>query len=114
MLQVARLLDQAYDHDLHSKVVKQQMEKLRDPHLTPSSRVMRQLSERSQSFFQFAMHCALEQEKFFRNNPLSPEETAPFLHEAKRSLEAQRRMEASDNISFEQYLEGFFSPNVVC
>ena len=44
----------------------------------------------------------------------SPEETAPFLHEAKRSLEAQRRMEASDNISFEQYLEGFFSPNVVC
>ena len=114
MLQVARLFDMAYDNDLHTKVVKQQIEKLRDPHLTPSSKVIRQLDERDQSFFQFAMHCALEQEKHFRNNPLSPEETVPFLHEAKRSLEAQRRMEASDNVSFEQYLEGYFSPNVVC
>ena len=114
MLQVARLFDQAYDHDRHSKVVKQQMEKLRDPSLTPSSRVLKHLDQHDRSFFQFAMHCALEQEKHFRNNPLSPEECVPFLHEAKRSLEEQRRLEASDNVSFEQYLEHYFAPNVGC
>ena len=60
------------------------------------------------------MHCALEQEKYFRNQPLSPEESVPFLHEAKRSLEEQLRLEASDNMSFEQYLEHFFAPSVGC
>lgn len=114
MLQVARLFDLAYDDDRHTRVVKQQMEKLRDPGLTPSARVLRQLSERDQSFFQFAMHCALEQEKFFRNQPLTPEETVPFLHEAKRSLEAQRRLEASDTESFDQYLAAYFAPDACC
>lgn len=114
MLQVARLFDHAYQNDAHSTVVRQQMDKLKDPNLTPSARVMRQLSARDQSFFQFAMHCALEQEKFFRNQPLPPEECVPFLHEAKRSLEEQRRLEASDNVSFEQYLEDFFAPTVGC
>lgn len=114
MLPVARLLDHAYQHNAHSKVVQQQMEKLRDPNLTPSARVLRHLSERDQSFFQFAMHCALEQEKFFRNQPLSPEECVPFLHEARRSLEEQLRLESSDNVSFEQYLEDFFAPTVGC
>ena len=114
MLQVARLFDSAYQHDAHSKVVKQQMEKLRDPQLTPSARVLRQLSEHGQSFFQFAMHCALEQEQHFRNNPLSPEESVPFLHEARRSLDEQLRLEASDKVSFEQYLEHFFAPTAGC
>ncbi len=114
MLQVARLFDHAYQNDMHSKVVQQQMEKLKHPQLTPSARVLQHLDDREQSFFQFGMHCALEQEKYFRNQPLSPEECVPFLHEAKRSLEEQRRLEASDNVSFEQYLEQYFAPTVGC
>lgn len=114
MLHVARLFDHAYQHDTHSRIVQQQMEKLRDPRLTPSARVLRHLDEREQSFFQFGMHCALEQEKHFRANPLPPSEAVAFLHEARRSLEEQRRLEAGDTISFEQYLENFFAPNASC
>lgn len=114
MLQVAKLFDQAYGDDRHSRVIRQQMDKLRDPSLTPSARVIRELDAHDQSFFRFGMHCALEQEGYFRSRPLSAEEAVPFLHEARRSLEEQHRLEASDTVTFEQYLADYFAPSVDC
>lgn len=108
MLQVAYLFDQAYQHKAHSDVVKAQMEKLIDPATTPSAQVMRNLFDNDIPFFQFAMNRAHETEKFFKSQPLTPEEAAAFRKEAKRSIEAQHRLEASDDVSFEQYLNSFF------
>lgn len=109
MLQVAQLFDQAHGHNAHSEVVKAQIEKLSHPELTPSARVMDTLFKQEQSFFEFAMNSAQATANHFKNQPLSSTEAAAFAKEARRSIEAQRRIESEDEISFEQYLNNFFA-----
>lgn len=108
MLDVAKLFDMAHGHNQHTQVVKQQLEKLHNPALTPSAQVMRSLQQRDQSFYEFAVECAMDHKKHFMNQPLSSEEITPFLKEAKLSLSNQHRIEAEDKVSFEQYLNDFF------
>ncbi|WP_290587395.1 MULTISPECIES: glutamate--cysteine ligase [unclassified Ketobacter] len=109
MLQVAQLFDQAHGHSAHSGVVKAQMQKLAQPELTPSAQVMTTLFEQQQPFFEFAMNRAQDTANYFKNQPLSSAEAAAFTKEARRSIEAQRRIEAEDDITFEQYLDNFFA-----
>ncbi len=113
MLEVAKLFDLAHGHDKHSAVVKQQIEKLHNPALTPSAQVIRSLQQRDQSFYEFALECALDHKEHFMKQPLSSEEVIPFLREAKLSLANQHRIEAEDDISFEQYLSNFFEQDAL-
>ncbi|MEE2733117.1 MAG: glutamate--cysteine ligase [Pseudomonadota bacterium] len=114
MLQVAGLFDRAYGHQAHTEVVKAQMEKLVHPEQTPSARVMETIFEGEQSFFEFAMASAEHTANHFRKQPLSATEAAAFLKEARRSITAQHRIEAEDDITFEQYLSNFFSQDACC
>ena len=41
--------------------------------------------------------------------PMSGERHAEFVQEAEQSLERQRNIEASDDISFEQYLANYYA-----
>jgi len=109
MLQVARLFDQAHDSTDYTMVVKAQMEKLVRPQLTPSARIMDSLINRPQSYNEFAMERARETANYFTNQPLTSTEAAAFVKEARRSIDAQHRIEAEDRLSFEQYLAKFFS-----
>jgi glutamate--cysteine ligase len=114
MLKVAHLLDRAHNHTAHSDVVKAQMEKLVHPELTPSAQVMETIFTDYDSFFDFAMSRAQDTARHFSKQPLGSTEAAAFLKEARRSLEAQRRIEAEDDITFEQYLRDFFAQDACC
>ncbi len=113
MLHVAHLFDQAHQHTAHSAVVKAQMEKLIHPDQTPSARVMQTLFDNDQSFFEFAMNSAIETANYFTKQPLSSAEASAFSKEARRSIEAQRRLESEDDVSFEQYLSSFFAQDAL-
>jgi len=109
MLQVAQLFDQAHQHNQHSQIVKEQMQKLQDPSRTPSARVMRAIINQDRSFYDFAMECASNTARHFNEQPLCATRAASLKEEAQRSLLAQRQLEANDSVSFEQYLNQFFS-----
>jgi glutamate--cysteine ligase len=47
--------------------------------------------------------------EYFREHPPSPEVQANFDRETRESLQAQRDIEESEGISFEQHLDNFFS-----
>lgn len=113
MLQVAYLMDQAHDNKAYSTVVKAQMEKLVHPELTPSAQVMQTLFDNNQSFFEFAMNRATDTAGHFTKQPLTPTEASAFVKEARRSIEAQRRLEAEDEEPFEQYLNKFFAQDAL-
>ena len=109
MDEIARLFDQAHQTHLYSDALARQIEKVKDPQLTPSAQVIDILKQNQQSFFQFGMEMTLQHELHFRSHPLSEAQLNEFKMAAEKSLAAQKQIEASDDISFEEYLARYFA-----
>lgn len=106
---VATLLDVVHGSGDYSATLAEQMAKVADPDLTPSARVLREMTERDQSFFRHGMTYSEHWAQYFRDRPLSPEMEKAFKDETQRSLQEQDAIEQSDDISFEQYLHKFYA-----
>ena len=106
---VASLLDEANQSTLHAASLQEQIAKVADPELTPSARVLREMREQELPYFRLTMAYSERWASYFRNRPLAPAVQAAFEEETRRSLEAQREIEQSDQVSFEQYLDNYFA-----
>jgi len=109
MRPLAALLDTAFDSANYSTSLQEQVAKVADPELTPSARILREMREKDLPFFRLAMSYSERWGDYFRNRPLPPDIQTAFEQETRRSLSAQAEIERADNISFEQYLDNFFS-----
>lgn len=105
---VAALLDQAHNNKLYSEACRTQKAKLANPELTPSAKILADMSAQSKPFFRLAMELTQEHGREFRSQPLSGEQLNRYQQECQRSLEQQRAIEKADTISFEQYLANYF------
>ena len=108
MAPVAGLLDTAHGGKLYAAALADQAEKIADPEKTPSARVLREMHEQDLPFFRLAMSYSERWAAHFSDEPITATVAAAFERESLRSLQAQRDIEASDDISFEQYLHDFF------
>ena len=90
------------------EAVAAQLKVLDTPQNTPSAKVLRELDEREESFFDFAHRKSQEHEAYFRDLPMTGEQQDNFARLAKDSLSQQQEIEASDKISFDEYLEQYF------
>ena len=106
---VANLLDTASQTTLYSDSLQQQVAAGADPELTPSARVLREMREKNLPFFRLSMAYSEHWADYFRRRALSPQLQAEFEEETRRSLVAQREIEQSDRMSFEQYLDQYFA-----
>lgn len=107
---VAELLDRGAGGDEFALAVNGQAALLGDPDSTPSARLLGELRERDCGFFEFAMQAARGHKEYFQSiAPLAPERLAQFTDEAENSLIRQHEIETSDRISFDQYLENYFT-----
>ncbi len=106
---IAIALDTAHECDDYAADLRAQRDKVTDPELTPSARILREMREQELPFFRLAMAYSERWARYYRARPLSGEQQARFDAEAARSLQAQREIEAQDTLSFEQYLDRFFS-----
>jgi glutamate--cysteine ligase len=109
MAPIAALLDAAHDSQQYTLSLGEQEAKVSDQELTPSARVLREMREQDLPFFRLAMAYSHQWAEYFQQQPLSATTTAEFEQESIRSLQAQRDIEQSDDISFEQYLSNFFA-----
>jgi len=105
---IAELLDSAHSGGAYSEALQAQRDKIEDPGLTPSARILREMEERQLPFFRLAMAYSNQWSDYLRTPPLDSDIAAAFSEEATRSLAAQRDTEAADDISFEQYLGDFY------
>ncbi len=108
MLEIAALFDIAHDTGTYSAVIKAQLEKMEDASLTPSAKIMSQLQQEKQSFFEFAMGCAQQQGRHYLSESLPEKDLAQLTAAASESLLLQQEMEAESEIPFEEYLANFF------
>ncbi len=106
---IARQLDAAHGCSDYTSELAAEQAKVDDPELTPSARILREMREQGLPFFRLAMAYSERWAQHYRARPLPPAELERFQKETARSLHAQRDIEASDTISFEQYLDNFYS-----
>lgn len=109
MTPVAEILDRCEPDRRYSAALAAQREVAADPERTPSARVLREMSENEESFFEFAMRKSQEHRDAYLAEALPADRERFFREAAERSLAEQRAIEAADTLSFEEYLERYFS-----
>jgi len=109
MLGVCEQLDQDDPSRPYSSVLRQQLEVVADPNRTPSAMMLAEMRENGEGFFHFAQRMSLQHSRFFGDWQLQQERKQLFEDEARDSLELQRSMEDADEVSFERFLQQYFS-----
>jgi glutamate--cysteine ligase len=86
-----------------------QLEKVRDPELTPSARMLAEMRANSESFFEYARRTSHGYRDRFRGLSLSAEREALFKRLSRESWKRQRELELSDDIGFDEFLAQYFA-----
>lgn len=107
---VAELIDSAEGGDSYLQAVRMMHGLVEEPMATPSAQLLEDLKAENCGFFEYAFSVAQSHRDYFASiAPLSDAREAEFAQEALRSIEQQKQIEASDEISLEQYLANYFS-----
>ncbi|MCP4979094.1 MAG: glutamate--cysteine ligase [Gammaproteobacteria bacterium] len=103
------LLDK--DAKVHSycDALQTQRAKISDPDLTPSARMLAEMAENKEEFYHFALRKSRQHQQWFVQRPLDADKLTDFQHQAQQSIARQREVEASDDISFETFLQNYFA-----
>jgi len=107
---IAELIDIEEGSDSHAQATRQMLDVVNDAETTPSAQLLTELRKEDCSFFEYALSLAENHRDYFREiTPLSDDRVTEFEQETKQSVERQRAIEESDEISLDQYLETYFS-----
>ena len=102
------LLDSGNPEHIYCAALQEQRKKIEDADRTPSARVLAEMMENKEEFYDFSLRKSLQHQRWFESRPLAPEQQASFEKAARDSIERQYEIERGDNISFEQFLENYF------
>ena len=75
---------------------------------TPSARVLKTLRENGESFAEFALRLSTEHAGHWRQHPVDADQYRAFEQEARTSWDEQARIEASDTMSLDDYLQRYW------
>ena len=102
---IAEVFDRGDPARPFSAALAMQAAKVQDVALTPSARMLAELENTGESFFDLGLRMSrLHKEYFLALYPPNVERQAEFRSAADESLRAQKAVEAADKISFEEYL----------
>lgn len=108
MTSLAELMDQTIGQTFHKDALTQQRLKLADSRLTPSAQLLRQLQETGLEYSQLVLNLAEKHRKTL-SEPLGRDVLKRWQQMARDSSAQQAEMEASDTLSFDEYLAQFLA-----
>jgi glutamate--cysteine ligase len=109
MTGICEVLDRGDKSRPYTQALAVQAAKLADVALTPSARLMQELTSTDESFFDLALRMSKTHKDYFLDlYPPNEERLAEFATQAQESLQRQAAIEAADKGTFEQYLERYF------
>ncbi len=112
---IAEVIDRGEGGDSYVQAVSAQLELVENPEATPSARILDELRTANTGFYHFAMDRALGHKEYFSElAPLSDARLGLYVDEASSSIRRQEEIEASDEISFDEYLQQYFSEQGCC
>ena len=109
MESVCDLLDADNPDKPYTASLKKQTDKVNNPELTPSARMLDDMRQDHESFYHFAERMSKKHFHYYKNLHLSTEQEKFYSNEAKLSIEKQQAMEKDDRLSFEEYLSNYFA-----
>lgn len=92
----------------YTNALQVQREAIQDPERTPSARMLQSMDENNESFADFAMRMSIQHQETIQNIPQEREDLIQFTQMAKASLEKQAQLEATDTITFPEYLQKYY------
>ena len=98
MLPVCEVLDAIEGGAWFEDAVDEQITKVRAPDLTPSAKMLAEMRDKGEGFYQFARRLSHQHQRYFVERELSPQRMAELEAKAAESLDAQERLEARDRI----------------
>ena len=106
---VAELMDAQLGGDDYARTMAEQFERVQDADATPSARVLQEMRDNKESFFEFAMRWSYQHQRALADRPLAPEQAAAYQRMAKQSLAEQAEMEAADDVDLDTFLNEYFA-----
>jgi glutamate--cysteine ligase len=107
--EVAKVFDKSCGNkNTYQKSVQHQKEKVADPELTASGKIVHTLEKQQLSFYEFTLQQANEQKEYFSKRPLSKEKQMTMQTRAQQSHEKQKQIEADDTIDFDSFVANYF------
>lgn len=100
----AQLLADSYqDHD-YLRALDQQLDKVRQPDLTPSARLLQILNQESLSYLDLVLELSRKHQAVLRSQPLTAEERQVWEQLAEASFREEEALRRSDRLSFAEFL----------
>ena len=112
MQEVAIVLDEANKTTRYSIALEKEKQKVLDPSLTPSAQIMQKLLSQECDNGNLGLALAEKYKQQLLNSDYGLMQAEDLIEHAKLSFEKQRAIEQQDNISFDDFLERYFSDRV--
>jgi glutamate--cysteine ligase len=107
---LCEILDHGESARPYAAALEQQRAKLDDVGRTPSARLLTEMRQTGETFFELAQRMSkLHRDYFLGLYPPNEMRLAEFAAQAAESHEAQARIEASDKIDFDTYLAQYLA-----
>lgn len=100
----ATLLDHIHTGQSYAQACATQQEKLTNPELTPSARLLREMRESGRPFCSYTTQQSQTTEAYFRQQTLAPERLKELQEASRLSVVKQAEIEEADTISFDEFL----------
>lgn len=104
---VAKLLDASWDSGDYGKALQEQRKKVENMDLLPSQQILNRMKKEKLSYSEFIQKQSIEHSRIFSSG-LSAETREYYKELAVESKERQKRIEQSDNLSFDEFLKNYF------
>jgi glutamate--cysteine ligase len=110
MAGICEILDRGDASQPYANALAMQAAKIDDAARTPSARLMAELQDSGESFFDLALRMSATHKDYFLDlyTP-NGERLAEFKNEAEESLQKQRKIELSETGTFKEYLARYFA-----
>lgn len=105
---VARVLDGDDPNQPYRRSVLLRLESVLNPEQTPSWRMLTDMRQNRISFTEHALALSHQHADYFRNAPLAADTLQSLQQMAVTSLQSQQDIEASDTLSFADFLANYF------
>jgi glutamate--cysteine ligase len=108
MRKIAKILDQANDSKDYTEAVETEWQKIVDPELTPSARILSTLLEQKQDNGSFGLDLAQQYKVALLASSYQHTDEKSLAEHANKSVQLQEDIEAQDKQGFDEFLAEYF------